>query len=267
VSTPATPAPATPSAEGAVATAARPAPPPEAPTGPPAPTPDAATEAPARRGRVRLILLPIVALIVAVGAWQGYEYWWNGQHYVSTENAQVSGQQVQVGSMNAGRLTEVDARVGGTVRRNQLLAVVQLPSQVGVAQNGTPKMDFLPDASALVEVRSPIDGVVIATPGAVGSTVAQGQSIVTLVDPAQLWVTANVDETQVPRLRVGQSAEVFVDALTPATAASFSLIPSSSNTTTNFTKVTQVVPVRVAVSLGNEPGLLGSSASVRIRVE
>jgi len=224
------------------------------------------------------VLFRSQAPTAAVGAWQGYDYWWNGQHYVSTENAQVSGQQVQVGSMNAGRLTEVDARVGGTVRRDQLLAVVQLPSQVGVAQNGAPKMDFLPDASALVEVRSPIDGVVIATPGAVGSTVAQGQAIVTLVDPAQLWVTANVDETQVPRLRVGQSAEVFVDALdttvdgkvdalTPATAASFSLIPSSSNTTTNFTKVTQVVPVRVAVSLGNQPGLLGSSASVRIRVE
>lgn len=240
----------------------------------PAPPPAAGRS---RSARVRRIVLPILAVILVAVGWLGYNYYWDGVHYVSTDNAQVSGQQIPVGSMNAGRVARVDVRLGQTVRRGQVLAVVQLPSQVGVAQNGTPKLDFLGDADSFVEVRSPLDGVVIATPGAVGATVSQGQAIVTLVDPSQLYVTANVDETQIPRVRVGQTVEVRVDAmdqtvigrvdaLTPATAASFSLLPQSSNTTTNFTKVTQVVPVRVAVSLGNQPGLLGSSASVRIRV-
>ena len=257
-----------------VETEVRPAPPaPAPPATPPAPEPPA----PRRRGRARIVILAIVMIVLAAGAYFGYGYWWDSNHYVSTENAQVSGQQVQVGSMNAGRITQVPVKLGATVRKDQLLAVVELPSQVGVAQNGTPKMDFLPDQNAVVEVRSPIDGVVLATPGAVGATVAQGQAIVTLVDPSQLWVTANVDETALPRVHVGQSAEVQldatgqtvvgkVDALTPATAASFSLLPQSNNTTTNFTKVTQVVPVRVAAPLGNAPGLLGSSATVRIRV-
>ncbi len=241
---------------------------------------DASPPAPPTRGRsarVRRVLLPILAVAVIAAGYLGYTYWWDGQHYVSTDNAQVSGQQVQVGSMNAGRITRVDVKVGQTVKRGQVLATVELPSQVGIAQNGSPKLDFLPDADNLVEVRAPLDGVVIATPGAVGATVAQGQAIVTLVDPSQLYVTANVDETQIPRVKVGQTAEVYVDAmdqtvvgrvdaLTPATAASFSLLPQNNNTTTNFTKVTQVVPVRIAVSLGNRPGLLGSSASVRIRV-
>jgi multidrug resistance efflux pump len=238
---------------------------------------DPAPQAPKRPSRARRFLLPVLLLVLALGGWQAYSYWWDAQHYVSTDNAQVSGQQIQVGSMEAGRITRIDVGVGSTVRRDQPLARVELPTQVAVAQNGAPKLAFLPDANSFVEVRSPIDGVVIATPGAVGATVAQGQAVVTLVDPSRLWVTANVDETSLARLRVGQAAEVSVDALdrtivgkvealTPATAASFSLIPSSSNTTSNFTKVTQVVPVRVAVPLGSQPGLLGGSASVRIRV-
>jgi membrane fusion protein (multidrug efflux system) len=56
-----------------------------------------------------------------------------------------------------------------------------------------------------------------------------------------------------------------VESVTPATAATFSLLPAQ-NTTGNFTKVTQVVPVRVAVNLGNQPGLVGGSATVKIRV-
>ena len=113
-------------------------------------------------------------------------------------------------------------------------------------------------------------------PSAVGATVAQGQSLITLVDPTQLWVNANVDETKVARVRQGQEADVHIDALdvtvtgyvaaiTPATAATFSLLPQS-NTTGNFTRVMQVIPVRIAVNLGAQTGLLGSSASVKIHV-
>jgi multidrug resistance efflux pump len=77
-------------------------------------------------------------------------------------------------------------------------------------------------------------------------------------------------------VRVGQPVSVHVDALnsdvpgkvlsvTPATAATFSLIPTS-NTSGNFTKVTQLVPVRVGVNLGNQPMLLGANVEVKIHV-
>jgi len=92
-----------------------------------------------------------------------------------------------------------------------------------------------------------------------------------------MWVDAHINETDVPRVHVGQAADVTIDALgatvpgsvqaiTPATAGVLSLLPQSNNTTSNFTKVTQVVPVRIAVDLSGEPGVLGSSASVRIHV-
>ena len=97
-----------------------------------------------------------------------------------------------------------------------------------------------------------------------------------MVDPSQLWVNANIDETSVDRVKVGQQVTVHVDALnkdvpgrvesiTPATASTFSLLPTS-NTSGNYTKVTQEVPVRISVNLGNQPVLLGSSVEVKIQV-
>jgi membrane fusion protein (multidrug efflux system) len=113
-------------------------------------------------------------------------------------------------------------------------------------------------------------------PVAVGASVAAGQTIVSIVDPSQLWVNANIDETQVGRVQVGQSVDVHVDtlntdvpgrveAITPATASSFSPLPSNNSSGT-FTKVTQLIPVRISVNLGNRPALMGTSVEVKIKV-
>lgn len=250
--------------------AAQPPQPPDghAPTGPAASS--------RKPSRVRRIVLPILAVLLVVVVIFGVNIYWQDAHYVATDNAQVNGQPVNVGPLSAGRISSVRTIVGANVRQGDILAQVELPTAVRQYQNGTPDLQFLGSADQFVEITSPINGVVIAVPGAVGSTVSQGQTIVTLIDPMKLWVTANVDETKASRLQIGQDAEVHLDAanqdvvgkvteLTPATAASFSLLPQS-NTTTNFTKVGQVVPVRIGVELGNRPGLLGSSAEVKIRV-
>jgi multidrug resistance efflux pump len=196
--------------------------------------------------------------------------------YVSTDNAQLTGSPIQVGAMNAGRVNSVTPSVGDTVQKGETIATLALPSQVGTAQNGQAKLGFLSAGDSTVTVQSPIDGVVLAVPTTPGATVQAGQALVTVVDPTQMWVNANIEETNVDRVKVGQPVTVHVDALntdvqgrvesiTPATAGTFSLLPTS-NTSGNFTKVTQLVPVRISVNLGDQPALLGSSAEVKIRV-
>jgi multidrug resistance efflux pump len=222
------------------------------------------------------LLLPLGGLALIIVAIVGFSMYREGQMYVSTDNAQITGTPVQVGSMNAGQVDSVTSTVGSTVHKGDTLAVIDLPSQVGVAQNGQPKLGFLGAGDSTVTVQSPIDGVVIAVPATPGASVQPGQDLVTVVDPNQLWVNANIDETNVDHVKVGQAVTVHVDALnadvpgrvqsiTPATAATFSLLPTS-NTSGNFTKVTQQVPVRIAVKLGNQPVLLGSSVEVKIQV-
>jgi multidrug resistance efflux pump len=232
--------------------------------------------APRRRLSWRRLVLPIGGVVLIAAAWFGVSTFRDAQLYVSTDNAQLTGTPVQVGSMNAGRVAAVMPVVGSTVHKGDPVAEIELPSQVGTAQNGQPKLDFLPSGDSTVTVQAPMDGVVLAVPTTPGATVQPGQALVTLVDPTQMWVNANIEETNVNRILAGQPVTVHVDALnadvpgrvesiTPATASSFSMLPSS-NASGNFTKVTQLVPVRVDVNLGNQPVLLGSSVEVKIRV-
>jgi membrane fusion protein (multidrug efflux system) len=74
----------------------------------------------------------------------------------------------------------------------------------------------------------------------------------------KLYVTANFKETQLALMRPGQPVSIEVDALdgitvkgrvdsvSPGTGAQFSLLPPQ-NATGNFTKITQRVPVRIAI--------------------
>lgn len=224
----------------------------------------------------RRVLLPVLAVVLVVVVTVGFNAYHQGQLFVSTDNAQLTGQPVQVGAMNAGQVVAIMPNIGASVHKGDVVAQVALPSQVGMGQNGQPKMGFLGAGDSRVDVQAPIDGVVIAEPMAVGSNVAAGQPIVSIVDPSQLWVNANIEETNIARVRVGQPVTVHVDALgadvpgkveaiTPATANTFSLLPTS-NASGNFTKVTQLVPVRIAVNLGNQPLLLGANVEVQIRV-
>lgn len=233
------------------------------------------TVAPKRRRNLRRLLLPLGGLALIIAALVGFSMYREGQLYVSTDNAQITGTPVQVGSMNAGQVDSVTPTVGSIVHKGDTLAVIDLPSQVGVAQNGQPKLGFLGAADSTVTVQSPIDGVVIAVLATPGASVQAGQALVTVVDPSQLWVNANIDETSIDRVKVGQAVTMHVDALntdvpgrvesiTPATASTFSLLPTS-NTSGNFTKVAQEVPVRISVNLGNQPVLLGSSVEVKIQ--
>ena len=255
-----------------------------APTSTPAATaPSAAPVAPAPfpqtrpRGGARRIILPVVLSAIVLGAaYYGWDAYQNNILYVTTDNAQLTGQPVQVGPTSAGRVSALNVSIGATVHKGEVIAQVVMPSQVGMAQNGAPKVDFVGAADTRVDVVSPLDGIVIAVPSAVGATVGAGQSLVTVIDPTQLWVNANIEETKLSRVKIGEPVDVYVDALgttvpgrvtaiTPATGAVFSMLPTS-NASGNFTKVTQLVPVRIAVNLGNQPALLGASVEVKIHI-
>ncbi|MBW7932335.1 MAG: HlyD family secretion protein [Gemmatimonadaceae bacterium] len=112
---------------------------------------------------------------------------------------------------------------------------------------------------AYTTVRAPLTGVVSKKQVEVGQLVSAGQPLLTLVDAAHSWVTANFKETQLSDMRVGQTvalevdsypdcdAEGKVESLSAATGARFALLPPD-NATGNFTKVVQRVPVRIAIT-------------------
>jgi membrane fusion protein (multidrug efflux system) len=127
-------------------------------------------------------------------------------------------------------------------------------------------------------IRAPIDGVFGNRAVQTGDYVQTGQKLASLVPLEDIYVTANFKETQVARLRPGQTVSIAVDALpehaiegvvesfSPASGAVFSLLPPD-NATGNFTKIVQRLPVRIQVprDVARE-GLLRPGMSVVVSV-
>ncbi|HWF78185.1 MAG TPA: HlyD family secretion protein [Caulobacteraceae bacterium] len=134
---------------------------------------------------------------------------------------------------------------------------------------------------AQTAVKAPAPGIVANIEANVGSMVQPGVTLMTIIGEAQPVVTANFKETQIGRMRAGQSATVHIDALpgrnftghvdsiAPGSGSQFALLPFEPGAG-NFTKIVQRVPVRIVLDPG-QPGLdrlrAGLSAEVTVRLE
>ena len=119
-------------------------------------------------------------------------------------------------------------------------------------------------------IRSTVAGVVDKTFIQTGEYVTPGQRLAMIHDPKKIWIEANIKETEIRRLRIGQSVEVNVDAypdidfrgwvlsIGNATTSEFTLLPNP-NPSGNFTKITQRLPVRIAIEQQDDflrPGMM-----------
>jgi membrane fusion protein (multidrug efflux system) len=105
-------------------------------------------------------------------------------------------------------------------------------------------------------IRAPLAGVVGNRRVQTGEYVRPGGMLLSIVPIEGVWVVANFKETEVARMRIGQSARITVDgysdvaidgrvdSLAPASGAAFSLLPPD-NATGNFVKIVQRVPVKI----------------------
>jgi membrane fusion protein (multidrug efflux system) len=130
-------------------------------------------------------------------------------------------------------------------------------------------------------ITSPFDGVVSERQVQAGDYVNIGSSLINVVPLPRVYIMANYKETQLGRVRVGQTVDIAVDTfsgqiltgrverVSPASGSQFALLPPD-NATGNFTKVVQRVPVRIEFDAGQpllERLLPGMSAITRIHVE
>jgi membrane fusion protein, multidrug efflux system len=119
-------------------------------------------------------------------------------------------------------------------------------------------------ALTYTRITAPVAGVVSRKNVEPGQYVQAGQSTMAVVELHDTYVVANLKETSIANVRVGDDVEIDVDAypkhpvkgkvesMSPATGAKFSLLPPD-NATGNFTKVVQHVPVRIAVTGPEDP--------------
>jgi membrane fusion protein (multidrug efflux system) len=130
------------------------------------------------------------------------------------------------------------------------------------------------------EIRAPSDGTVARKNVEVGNRISAGQALMELVEP-HVWVTANFKETQIAQMKVGQEVNVsvdripghvfkgYIDSFAPGTGNEFALLPAD-NSTGNFTKVVQRVPVKIEFDPGSIKGyekVLVPGLSVDVKVK
>jgi membrane fusion protein (multidrug efflux system) len=129
------------------------------------------------------------------------------------------------------------------------------------------------------EVRAPTNGRITQTSSLlIGQMMFPGLTAVSLVASDRIWIEANFKETQLAKMRPGQSATIRFDAfpdirlkghvesLGAGTGSEFSVLPAQ-NANGNWVKVTQRVPVRIAIDdKSARPLIAGLSAEVTVDV-
>ena len=125
-------------------------------------------------------------------------------------------------------------------------------------------------------IGSPVNGVVDRVFVEEGEYVTPGQRLLLVHDPKRVWIDANVKETDIRKIKIGQVADVTVDAFPDkkfsgkviaignAATSEFALLPTP-NPSGNFTKITQRLRVRVAID--QEQNLLRPGMMVEVFID
>jgi multidrug resistance efflux pump len=201
----------------------------------------------------RISLLAIIAVLAGGGitAW----YFIDAQNYVSTDNAQIDGDKISVNAPTSGTVIDWRAYQGAQLEQDHVVGRIRI--QGAFVQPEMP-------------VRAPANGTVAVNNAVEGTYVTAGTELAVAYDFSKIFVTARVDETDIDDVRPGQIVDIDVDAFPGRTfrgavrevqggaAGVFSVFPES-NTSGNFQKVTQVIPVKIDIEnpdgLGIVPGM------------
>lgn len=127
-------------------------------------------------------------------------------------------------------------------------------------------------------VFAPGDGIISRMQLQAGEWVEDGEPVFSIIDSKNHWIEANLKETQLTHVVVGQKVTVEVDAypgvlwegrvdsISAATGAEFSILPPQ-NATGNWVKVVQRLPVRIVVSPGDDRPPLRAGMTVAVSID
>ena len=210
----------------------------------------------ANRKISRPLLIVVALVIVLAGLGIGGYFIYEGIFYYQTDNAKVDTTIYQLTANPSGKLEAVLVSKGDEVKAGQVL----------VRANGA-------------YVRSPIDGTVIQVNMQAGDYATPSDVVVVVAKTSDIYITANVEETNILKIHTGQSVTVSLDAygqsfdgyvtdVNTVTSAKLTGGLTSFTTSGTYTKVTQLFPVKIklrdAIDLAE---IIGTNATVKIRIK
>ena len=260
--------------------------------------------------RVKILLYSMAVVVIAA-----FVVWWvYYRSYIYTNDARIMSDVIQIAPQGVGgSVIKLYADEGGDVIAGQTLA--ELDHRILLAQYEKAKARFdlalsdLERAKDLIKqkfistqdmdnkqtnydlakaeldiakvnldntyLKSPVDGIVIKRSAQEGDIIEPGQSVMIVSDVGSAWVSANIEETSVGRIKIGQKAQISLDEggsltgkvseINSATLAQFSLMPAE-NASGNFTKVTQRIPIKITLDPHPNKKVLKTGESVTVKI-
>ncbi|MCD7035803.1 HlyD family efflux transporter periplasmic adaptor subunit [Metabacillus sp. GX 13764] len=207
------------------------------------------------RGRLiisNIIGVLVVLAIVAGGAY----YYYQNQTFLKTDEAHVAGDMMQISTPAAGKITQWNVKEGQEVKVDQ---------EVGKVSDGKTE----------TPIKAAKAGTVVKNSVNQDQFVQAGQVLAQTIDMNNLYVTANIKETDLKDIENGNKVDITVDGdnnttfegnidqIGYATTSVFSMMPQQ-NTSGNYTKVTQKVPVKISIKSPSDKVLPGMNAEISI---
>jgi multidrug resistance efflux pump len=202
-----------------------------------------------------VIMLAIVIVLAGLGI-AGY-FIYEGTFYYQTDNAKVDAAIYQLTANASGELVRMDVSQGEEVKAGQVLAQVL-------------KGPF---------VRSPVDGTVTDVKMQKGDYANASDVLLVVARTSDMYITANVEETNILKIQMGQTVSVsldaygksfdgYVDDVNSITSTKLSGSAASFTTSGTYTKVTQLIPVRIRLNDNVDlADIIGTNATVKIRIK
>lgn len=213
--------------------------------------------------KVYVISAIIIVALAILGVGLAY-YLYENTYFVSTDDAQVSGDLIYVTPQISGKLLSFNVSEGQLVQKGQIL--------------GRQELGNLSDSSLeMAVIRAPITGIILEKENYAGEVVNPGQDLAMMVDPNALYINANIEETKVGRVKPGQAVDVSIDefpgqhfsgtveSINQASQSTFSVLPEDTGGT--FTKVVQRITVKIALAKNNVKLFPGTNVEVKIHVK
>ena len=232
----------------------------------------------------KLIIIAIIVLALLIGGGIAYYYNYQNSHYVTTDDAQISADMLTITPKITGAITEWNAKVGDKVSTGDVLGTqdtsLMLASMMSTAQLSPAAEQAASNLlTSEAQVKSPIDGVIIESSAIKGQMAATSTSLAVVADIKDAYITANIKEVNINDVKVGQKVDISIDAfpgksftgkvenIGQAAESIFSLLPTQ-NSTGNYTKVTQLIPVKISIDNASDADLMpGMNTTVKIFIK
>ena len=203
------------------------------------------------------IIYPVLIVLVIVSCSIGYYFYSTNVLYFKTDNAKITSKMYTITPVTNGKVIEWNVDVGDVVKKDQVLGRQQV----------------------LPYITSPINGTIVKNDVVKNETVSAATPLAIVADTDNMYVGVNIEETDIRKILVGQDVKITLDAYPDKTfkgkvteidntTQTYFSGTSSLSTSGTYTKVTQLVPVKVSIENNDNLHLtLGMNAIVKIKLK